>query len=144
METHETLTKVLVKHGYKVTAPRKMIYFALLEIDKPISNSELIKYLPKVDKVSVYRTISLFENVGLIHRVWNGFKSKVELAEEFSPHHHHFTCMECGSVQSFDDNRIEEALVNIENKLKVHIKKHLVELSGSCAKCHSDKTHTNA
>ena len=126
---------LLRSSGHKVTPVRETVYRALATIEAPVSNAELIRQLADVDTVSVYRTLALFEAIGIINRIWTGFKSKVELGELFSPHHHHFTCNTCGGVLSFKSNEIERELTALELKLGVTIQQHQIELSGLCANC---------
>lgn len=135
MDTSEKLRIYLANRGYKVTQVRTRIYQTLTEATQPLTTSELIRQLADMDKVSVYRTIALFEAIGIVHRIWNGFKSSVELSEEFSPHHHHFTCTDCGMIVSFKSEGIEHSLHQLEQQLDMTITRHLVELRGLCAKC---------
>ena len=83
------------------------------------------------------RTLHLFESIGVTHRVWNGFKSAVELSEAFSPHHHHFTCVACARVTSLGSERIEQALAETASGLGVSITSHVIELNGVCRDCQS-------
>lgn len=139
MDTTEKIQHLLSKHGYKVTTVRKKVYLTLANTPHPMSNSELIAEIQDIDKVSVYRTLTLYETIGVIHRIWNGFKSKVELSEEFSPHHHHFTCRRCNKVISFKSNDIEKALDTLQASIDVSIEHHLLELSGTCKDCREKK-----
>lgn len=135
MERTEKLRTILSQHGYKVTVTRTRVYLALAEASQPLSNTQLIHNLPDLDKVSVYRTIALFESLGILHRIWNGFKSSIELSDAHSPHHHHFTCTNCSKVTSFKSEEVEGALHALEATLGVTINQHLVELSGICDSC---------
>lgn len=135
MERLEKLRATLSQQGHKVTVVRERVYTALAEAPRPLSNSQLIHSLDDLDKVSIYRTIALFESVGIVHRIWNGFKSSIELSDAFSPHHHHFTCTTCGTVMSFKSEEIEKSLHALEATLHVAIDQHIVELSGTCDNC---------
>lgn len=135
MSSWGKLQAVLAEHGYKVTTARKQVYSALANATQPLCNSEIINNVSGIDKVSVYRTLELYESIGISHRVWNGFKSKVELSDSFSPHHHHFTCDTCGKVISFRNKDIEKLLHSAEATLNVSIRHHVVELSGVCKDC---------
>lgn len=135
MERTEKLRTILSQHGHKVTTTRTRVYQALAEASHPLSNTELIHSLPDLDKVSVYRTIALFESLGIVHRIWNGFKSSIELSDTHSPHHHHFTCTNCGKVISFKSEEVEKTLHALETTLGVTINQHLVEVSGFCDSC---------
>lgn len=135
MHTTEKLAKILREAGYSVTEPRVAVFECLRAIAEPISTTELAKTISTIDRVSVYRTVELFEKIGIIHRVWTGFKSKVELSDAFSPHHHHFTCLKCGKTVGLKSDKLEEALHEFEAQHGFNLTHHSVELSGYCSSC---------
>lgn len=100
--------------------------------------TQIIEKLPDVDMVSVYRTIQLFEKTGIVHRVLSGLKSKFELSEAFSPHHHHFVCNNCGAAQAIYSQNLEESLHALETQYGFELRQHSVELSGYCQACRAD------
>lgn len=136
MDGRTKLEKLLKEKGYSVTKPRLRIFNFLHETSEPLAVTELAKSLDDVDKVSVYRTVDLFEAAGIVHRVWTGFKSRVELSEEFSPHHHHFTCVNCGKIISLQSEELEKGLKRLEDKNGFNLTHHSIELSGHCEDCH--------
>ncbi len=135
MDSETKLKKLLKDKGYSITKPRLIVFSFLQNMDGPVSVAELAKSLQDIDKVSIYRTIDLFESAGIIHRVWTGFKSRVELSEEFSEHHHHFTCVNCGKIISFDSAALEKSLTSLEKSKGLELTHHSVELTGYCQAC---------
>ncbi len=135
MDATHKLTSVLKSHGHSVTGPRRQVFDSLLQANEPLSISQLIARLPSLDKASVYRIVKLYEQIGLVHRVWNGFKSKIELSESFSPHHHHFTCLGCGQAQALKSEGLERSLHDFERQYGFSLVQHSVELSGYCREC---------
>ena len=128
--------KYLADRGHKLTTARQEVFSVLQSTEAPLTNAEIIQQLNGVvDKTSVYRVLELYEAIGVTHRLWNGFKSKSELTDTFSPHHHHFTCQRCGQVTSFKDEAIEAALKRIEQSRGIDIISHLIELNGYCELC---------
>ncbi len=140
MARENKLEKILKDHRYSLTRQRLAIFNVLSEIEEPISVVNLVDKLPEVDKVSVYRTVDLFEKVGIIHRVWTGFKSKIELSEDFSSHHHHFTCINCGKTINLSSDRLESDLHQLEKSNNFKLVHHSVELSGFCNGCKEGST----
>lgn len=118
-----------------MTRQRRLVFERLQQADRPLSITQLIDQLPMLDKATVYRIIELFEKVGLVHRVWHGFRSKIELSDAFSPHHHHFTCLECGSVTGLKSEQLEKDLEMLEEQGGFKLTHHTIELSGYCLKC---------
>ena len=135
MSDTQRFTDALARTRRKVTRGRLQVYRVLAAADRPLSNVQLIERLPEIDRVSVYRTLELFESIGITHRVWNGFKSAVELSGAFSPHHHHFTCTRCGQVSSIKSDAIERAIAYTAAQLDATITSHVIELQGLCRRC---------
>jgi Fe2+ or Zn2+ uptake regulation protein len=71
----------------------------------------------------------------VVDRVWNGFKSRIELSDAFSPHHHHFTCVSCASTVGVESDEIETALQKLENSNGFSLTHHSIELRGFCENC---------
>ncbi len=131
----DKLRNLLKQRQVSVTKPRLAVFNVLKHMEYPVSVADLSKKMKDVDKVSVYRTIDLFEKVGIVHRIWTGFKSKIELSEEFSSHHHHFTCLKCGATTSLKSEDLENSLRMFESIHGFRLVQHSVELSGYCKNC---------
>jgi Fur family transcriptional regulator, ferric uptake regulator len=130
------LRSYLAAKGYKLSQARGEVFAVLQQSPIPLSNAEIIHKLRGViDKTSVYRVLSLFESIGVTHRLWNGFKSKSELTDAFSVHHHHFTCRRCGTISGFESKTIEDSLKRLAQSRGITITAHQLELSGYCKDC---------
>ncbi len=133
---NEKLAETLKKHGYSLTRPRQTV-FAALQSGTPRSMRELTLDLSSViDRASIYRTVALFEELGIVVRVQQGWKYKIELSDIFSPHHHHLTCTRCGRTMSFDEPEgIDQLLTAIAIEHGYTHDNHSLEISGVCAQC---------
>jgi len=98
--------------------------------------NELIAFCNKVDRVSVYRTIDIFEKIGIVSRINLGWKYKLELSDNFKEHHHHLSCNVCGAIVDFEEpetlNRELEKIALIKNFI---VEQHALELRGTCIDC---------
>lgn len=129
------ITAALKASGYSATSARKAV-FNVLENAEPLTMHELIALAPDIDRASVYRTIELFEKLGIVHRLHIGWKYKIELTNEYQPHHHHITCLKCGKSQPFLENvSLENNLHAIAAENGFALKNHLIELQGLCQNC---------
>jgi Fur family ferric uptake transcriptional regulator len=135
MDSTDKLKALLKKQGHSITKPRLATFDVLLEAHEALTIAQIIEKMPETDMVSVYRTLQLFERTEIIQRVWNGFKSKIELSETFSPHHHHFICNTCGVAQTIKSDELERSLHGLEDKYGFDLRQHSVELSGYCQNC---------
>lgn len=128
--------QVLVKNGQSATKARLYI-FSLLISGEPQSMKHLIdKAAGKVDRVSVYRNIELFERLGIVKKVYIGWKYKVELSDMFTDHHHHLLCLGCGTVIDIEDEKhIESFIHSVAREQNFTVRSHQFEIEGYCSSC---------
>jgi Fur family transcriptional regulator, ferric uptake regulator len=129
------LKALLQKNGASITRPRIRVFEILAGSDAPLTTKQIYSRAQDLDKVSVYRTIDLFEKIGITKRVWNGFKSSIELSDEFSPHHHHFTCLVCNKIQSVKSDPLEAIISDMAQNYGFALHQHTMELTGTCKSC---------
>ena len=121
--------------GQSVTEVRKAVY-AALQGQEPLSMRELVERVQGADKASVYRTVSLFEKLGIVQRLQTGWKYKLELTDDFHEHHHHATCLKCGKSFILPENTsLESEVSQLVNGLGFVIKSHQLEIQGYCKSC---------
>lgn len=133
---HHRFEETLKAAGRSLTAPRRAVFRALLE--GPATPAQLAVSLQgSMDRASVYRTVELFEQLGVVNRIWHGFKSHIELSEIFLPHHHHAICQRCGAVLDLTSTELEQALARLAKTHGFLTVEHSVELSGYCSECHA-------
>ncbi len=130
----------LKKSKYSATTERKIIFEILAQAHDPLTMHELVQKAEakNINRSTVYRTTQLFEKLNIAVRVYTGWKYRVELSEDYSHHHHHFTCTNCGKVEAFDEpEKIILGLGEIVRyQLNGKMTAHSVELSGLCSKCY--------
>lgn len=131
-------TRTLKDAGFSDTVQRRMVFGALIG-KEPMAMADIVASVrPDVDRASVYRTIELFEKLGIVHRIQYGWKYKLELSDTFHLHHHHITCLTCGKVTTIDgDTHIEEDIKFLGRTHGFTITGHQLELQGYCNACHT-------
>lgn len=139
MSIETTFVSVLKNNGYSQTKPRQVVFEAMQK-NQPLTQAQLANKLEKkIDRASVYRSLELFERLGIIQKVWLGYKSHLELSELFSAHHHHLTCYNCGAVIAVEDRELENHLVSIAAGFGFSPQNHQVEINGICLACSKKK-----
>ncbi|MDB5181245.1 MAG: transcriptional regulator, Fur family transcriptional regulator, ferric uptake regulator [Candidatus Saccharibacteria bacterium] len=89
-----------------------------------------------LDRASVYRTIKLYEQLGIVQRLQIGWKYRVELSNSFQHHHHHMYCTQCGNVIAMpEDTVLEERLQALAANISFSAQDHQIEIRGICANC---------
>ncbi len=129
--------EMLEKRRLRVTGQRKALYQSLAGHNQPVSLKRLASSLSDhMDQVTVYRNIDLFESIGVINKVYTGWKYRIELSEQFRPHHHHLTCKNCGEITTISlGGRMEKAMESFGKKHGFKITGHQIELHGLCKNC---------
>jgi Fur family ferric uptake transcriptional regulator len=136
MESSAAKLKTTLKAAkYSATKPRVAV-FSQLATHGPLSVGTLAQQLARnVDRATVYRTVELFEKLGIVNRIWHGFKHQVELSEIFTPHHHHAMCQNCGQTIDIASPELESTLAKLTKSHHFLALSHSVELLGYCQKC---------
>lgn len=131
----ERLKETLKSSGSSFTAPRQKVFEELAK-HGPLQPAKLAGYCaPDVDRATVYRTLELFERLGIANRIWHGFKSRLELSEIFTPHHHHAVCQHCGKSIDIVSPELEKVLAGIAKQHNFLALSHVIELDGYCHAC---------
>jgi Fur family zinc uptake transcriptional regulator len=134
-EATRKLEKIVKDNGYSVTAPRLAVLKYLLGRE-PVTLSMLTKEMAStVDRASVYRTINLFQELGIIQRHNVGLKYKIELSDIFAEHHHHFTCTRCGKVVAINEKALERFVDRLAGHYGFTAREHQFEVQGLCSTC---------
>jgi Fur family ferric uptake transcriptional regulator len=116
--------------GYKAT-PQRLAILGAIAAEQHQRMEEIRDRCPGVGLVTVYRTLGLFSELGVVRRLDLGDGPRYELAEE---HHHHLICERCGSVAEFEQCLLDPArLPQIWSDFE--IRAHSLEVYGTCADC---------
>lgn len=137
MSTEYTLLEqTLQKHGYSITTPRRLV-FEVLNESEPQDIATIARQLQgKLNRATIYRTISLFEKLSIVQRLQLGWKYKLELSDSFHHHHHHFSCQNCGEIFALhEDERLEKQISELATSLGFEPLSHQLEISGNCKNC---------
>ena len=125
---------VLEDRGYRATGPRRDVVALLERKDEGFSAEEIIDELPGVGRATVYRTIKLLLEAGVICKLaLPSGAPKYSLARV--EHHHHTVCVQCGTVGEFRDVTIERLLRTIGDDISGEIVGHRMEFYITCQDC---------
>jgi Fur family ferric uptake transcriptional regulator len=137
--TQNKITSLLRQHGYKITPQRRAVLNAIALSHDHLTPAAIYEKVhqqnPGVGLVTVYRTLDLLTELGLICAVRTEGNCRSYLMRRSSEHHHHLICSDCGTVADFaecDLNKLEQKL---SRKTGFEINSHLLEFSGLCQNC---------
>ena len=129
----ETIEQKCIAKGVKLTDQRRIIAKVMSESQDHPDVNELFLRIWKLDsKISiatVYRTVKLFEEAGIIAK--HDFKGGKARYEEVSESHHdHLIDINTGEIIEFVDNDIEVLQKKVADKYGYNLVDHKLELYG--------------
>jgi len=130
---------ILQKAGISKTMQRLAVLNILLKATTPLSVNTIRQALEtkaNIDKVTVYRILSLFRQRGIIREIaTTGGANYFEMATLENPLHPHFSCRNCGAFTCLAPLPFTQAPELILSKDDYSIDHIEINISGLCACC---------
>ncbi|MDX1610516.1 MAG: ferric iron uptake transcriptional regulator [Halofilum sp. (in: g-proteobacteria)] len=133
--------------GLKVTLPRIKVFEILQQNQGGDTHQhltaediyrELIDAGSQIGLATVYRVLSQFEEAGLVHRHhFESGQAMFELAR--GKHHDHIVCVQCGKIEEFVDDVIEDRQQRIARQRDFDLADHSLVLYANCLRCDKDE-----
>ena len=128
-----------ISKGVKLTDQRKIIAKVISESKAEYGDSDhpdvdelytrVSKIDPKISIATVYRTVKLFEEVGILTK--HDFKGgKARYEPIFESHHDHLIDVKTGEIIEFVDEEIEKLQKKVAEKYGYNLIDHKLELYG--------------
>lgn len=142
-DPREAIPRLLARRGYRITAPRRAVLDALATGQEPRTVAQLHRALgaERVNLVSVYRTVKLLCDVGLV-RATDAAQGqrRYELAEPFTAHHHHLICRRCGHIEDLDGCLLQADVLTrlgrrVRQSHRFRVTDHELRFFGVCRRC---------
>jgi Fe2+ or Zn2+ uptake regulation protein len=136
-EADRQLRELLRERGLRVTPQRLLLHRALRELDRHVTADELLdavtESLPNASLPTVYSTLELLEELGLVRRV--PAAGGAALYDPRTDEHQHLHCRRCGAVEDLDQQ--VDATAALRAARRRGFKPDAAELvvSGLCAAC---------
>jgi Fur family ferric uptake transcriptional regulator len=129
------ILSLLKDEGYRLTKTRKALIDIILRktghwtIQTLLDETQNLS--PKIGVATLYRTVALLlKNNVLIETRLGGGATRYEVS---SAHHHdHLTCLTCGHIFEFENDKIECLQIEIAKELGFQLSDHRMELFGNC------------
>jgi Fur family transcriptional regulator, ferric uptake regulator len=107
VETHRDMVEELSHQGYRMTPQRLMIVAAIENSSEHISAEDIyaqvVAKYPNVNVSTVYRTLELLEQLGLVTKTDLG-GGRIMYHPVEKGHHHHLVCRECGAIVNVNES----------------------------------------
>lgn len=122
----------------RLSHPRLLIYQELSNAKTPLSPQELYQGLLKkkrrIGLTSIYRSLDLFESLGMVFKIMNGSNVKYKLCE-LEDHHHHIICKGCGNVVELNFCDISDWSQKVMESTGYQVTDHQLSFYGFCKAC---------
>ncbi len=138
-DTVDTIEQKCLAKGVKLTEQRKIIAKIISESKAEYGESDhpdvdelysrVSKVDPKISIATVYRTVKLFEEAGILTKHdFKGGKARYEAMIE--SHHDHLIDIKTGEIIEFVDDEIEKLQKKVAEKYGYKLVDHKLELYG--------------
>ncbi|MFO7655354.1 MAG: transcriptional repressor [Candidatus Krumholzibacteriia bacterium] len=122
--------------GLKTTRQRSTIVQTFFRMRGHISVEELLREVkkvnPRIGYATVYRTLHLLTESGLVEeRRFGDGLARYEGRDEVE-HHDHMICMQCGKIFEFFNPRLKALQEKLAEENNFQIYRHRLELYGTC------------
>ena len=124
--------------GHRLTPQRLIVLSIVAEGDGHMGVDEIFQRAkeayPYMDLATVYRTLHLFRNLGVVTEVAIGDRLHYELTD---PHggHHHMVCRVCNGAFNLSPHYLEEFRNTLSNEFGFEPDLEHFAISGVCALC---------
>ena len=121
----------------RVTAPRRAIIDAVFGTEDHFTAEQLLDKARQLDssvsRATVYRTLPLLTESGLVHEMDFGKDYKIyDPNYANSPNHNHIICEDCDKIVEFESDKLEKLEGEITQELGFKVKTQQLRITGSC------------
>jgi Fur family ferric uptake transcriptional regulator/Fur family peroxide stress response transcriptional regulator len=131
------LVERLRARGQRVTSQRLVINRMLRSRDQHVTAEEVLgavtQTLPGTSLPTVYATLELFEQLGIVRRVNAG--GGAVLFDSRTVDHHHLICRSCGAVADLDATVELDGVLDAARKAGFAPDRAALVVDGVCANC---------
>lgn len=138
----QEIIQQLRQAGHKVTPQRITIINSFMESAALLTPAALYERVRKIDpsigEVTVYRTLNIMAEMGLICMVHTRDNSHSYISRP-PEHHDHLVCSVCGKVINFTDCNLSALEKRLMAETGFKIENHRLDYFGRCRECAGEK-----
>jgi Fur family transcriptional regulator, ferric uptake regulator len=139
--TRPLLIEELSERGVRMTAQRRLLVSLIQDSPRHLDAATLLKMAKQrdreIDRATVYRTIALLKNLGLIDELdlmhLEGEKHYYEA--KTNRDHCHMACFHCGAIMEYASSSFERLKQDIAKQSGFQIRVVRLEVGGLCERC---------
>lgn len=138
-EEQRTFREFLRDHGLRFTEERRLILDEVFAKHEHFEAEGIVAALKRkglhVSRASVYRTLPLLVESGMLREVYSSEKHSHYEHVFGHEHHDHLVCTKCGRTTDFLEPGIEELQESICRTYSFQPTSHELEIIGVCSSC---------
>jgi len=138
MKQAGAIVRKLAEQGYRLTPQRIMVISAIEDSDGHISAEEIyaqvIAKYPNVNISTVYRTLELLKQLGLVTETDLG-EGRVRYHPAGKGHHHHLVCQQCGAIIDLDESILSDLKSALLREYQFSADLRHLAIFGRCVQC---------
>src|SRR5437016_4508013 len=129
--------EALREQGYRLTPQRELVLEAVVALGHATPEeiaAEVRRTARNVNISTVYRTLVLLEDLGLVTHAHLGHGAPTYHAAADSDHLH-LVCRECGGIEQATPELVEDVALRLANDRGFHVDASHFAIFGTCAQC---------
>jgi Fur family ferric uptake transcriptional regulator len=136
--------QAIATEGGRMTGQRAIILDVIAASHEHLTADDITMRAQRHDRSinpsTVYRTLALLKERGLIKTQYYDQDSHREVFEPTPPtEHYHFTCTGCGEVTEFQSKHVAALCAQVQAECGVEVTTVHLSLTGLCANCQGKK-----
>ncbi len=121
----------------RLTAQRRAILESAFNTRRHFTAEQLLAWAhrrdPSVSRATVYRTLPLLTESGLVREMdFGGDRKFYDPNYAEHPRHSHIVCLDCQRIFEFESDKIEQVENDISRKLGFSVKTHRLQIAAHC------------
>ena len=139
-EAHDEAVELLRKQGYRLTPQRLLVLSMVVDGSGHMGVDEIYRRAkegyPYMDIATVYRTLHLFKQLGLVTEVAIGDRLHYELTDP-AGRHHHMVCQVCNAAYNLSPSYLEAFQRTLMEEFGFDPDLEHFAITGTCQTCRS-------
>ena len=135
--TKEKFLQFLDQKNLRITSQRRAIVDTVFGTDQHFTAEQLLEWAREKDssvsRATVYRTLPLLTESGLVHEMDFGKDYKIyDPNYAAHPNHNHIICNDCDKIVEFESERLDALENEISGKLGFEVQSQQLTINASC------------
>ena len=139
-DLHAAVAERVERSAQRYTSARRALIEVLDAAGRPLTLGEILAS-GDWPQSSVYRNLGILDEAGVLRRIaGEDGRTRYELSEDLTEHHHHLVCVSCGAVDDLEaspklERAMERAIDDVTAARGFRAVDHRLDIVGLCARC---------